>query len=185
MNSHFFSTVLLVFFLFSCKTDINEVRKISDKRDYNKEIGKEVEILYSDSAQVRVKLLAQKIVRHLGEEPQTEMPEGVKVFFYNDEMEIDSRLSANYAISYDSKDEILMQNNVVVINTKGEKLATEELIWNQKSEKVYSNKFVKITTKDEIIFGDELESDQTFSEYKIKKIKGTINVKQDNSAEDS
>ena len=176
---------VVLFLFFSCKTDMEKVKKISEKKSYNTETGKEVEILYSDSAKVKVKLVSPKIVRHLGNDPETEMPEGVKVYFYNDSMQVNGRLSANYAISYDTRDEMVVQNNVVVINTRGEKLATEELIWDQKKERIFSNKFVKITTKDEIIFGDGLESNQSFTEYKIKKIKGTINVKQDNGIEDS
>ena len=38
-------------------------------------------------------------------------------------------------------------------------------------------RFVKITTADEIIFGDGFESNQDFTKYKIFKIRGTISLK--------
>lgn len=171
--------------LVSCSTDMEKIKQITAKKEFAAETGKEVEVLYSDSARVKIKLIAPVILRYRAPEPHTVMPGGVRVYFYNDSLEVDSRLTANYAVSHDNKDEMVVQNNVIVINTKGEKLATEELIWDQKKEKIFSNKFVKITTPDEIIFGDGLESNQEFTEYKIKKIKGTINVKQDKNSKDS
>jgi lipopolysaccharide export system protein LptC len=65
-------------------------------------------------------------------------------------------------------------NQVQVLNSQGDLLETEHLIWNQETEKVYTEEFVKITTKDEVIFGKGLESNQDFTKYVIKKISGTI-----------
>jgi hypothetical protein len=50
------------------------------------------------------------------------------------------------------------------------------LVWNEKIQKFYTEKFVKITTPTQIIYGDGLESNQNFSEYKIINIKGIIGV---------
>jgi hypothetical protein len=36
---------------------------------------------------------------------------------------------------------------------------------------------VKITTEDQILMGNGLESDETFSEYEIKNLTGTILLK--------
>ncbi len=36
---------------------------------------------------------------------------------------------------------------------------------------------MKITTKEEVIWGDGLEANQDFSEYEIKNVKGQIAVK--------
>ena len=65
---------------------------------------------------------------------------------------------------------------MVVVNEKGEQLNTEHLVWDEKQEKLLSDEFVKITTKDEIIFGNGFEANQDFSKYRIFKIKGTISI---------
>ncbi|HIN39145.1 MAG TPA: LPS export ABC transporter periplasmic protein LptC, partial [Flavobacteriales bacterium] len=83
---------------------------------------------------------------------------------------------ANYAISYEKKGTMEAKGNVVLINEIGEKLNTEYLIWNQKEAKIFSDKFVKITTKDEIIMGEGFESNESFTNFKIHHIKGTILV---------
>ena len=72
---------------------------------------------------------------------------------------------------------MVARNNVVVINEKGEKLNTEELVWDEEKELIYSNAFVKITTKDEIIMGTGMTANQNFTNYVIKNISGIIRVK--------
>ena len=72
-----------------------------------------------------------------------------------------------------------VMDDVVVINRNGEKLNTEHLIWDADSKKIYTDEFVKITTKEEIIFGDGLEANEDFTKYKILNIKGTVTVDQD------
>ncbi len=163
----------------SCENDLEKINEVAHLNDGMSETGKNVEIYYTDSIKVKVKMLAQKLVQHQGEEPYTEMPEGVKVLFYNDIGNIENTLTANKGFIYDHKNEMIAKENVVAISSKGEKLETEELIWNEDNGKIFSNKFVKITTEDEIIFGDGFEANQDFTNYEIKKIKGQINLKED------
>ena len=49
-------------------------------------------------------------------------------------------------------------------------------MWKRKDKKIYSTKFVKITTAEEIIMGEGLEANEDFSDYVIKKVKGIIKV---------
>ncbi len=170
---------MLLGILAACENDPDEVKELVDKNAVIVETGIDPEILYSEHGQVRVKIVGKKLLRHKAKEPYIEFTEGVRVYFYNQDLKVDSRLTADYAIKHDNKDEMTARDNVVVINIKGERLNTEELIWNDKEKKIYSNKFVKITTPDEIIFGEGFESNQDFTNYRIKKISGTINVKKD------
>jgi Lipopolysaccharide-assembly, LptC-related len=64
-----------------------------------------------------------------------------------------------------------------VINAKGEKLNTEEIIWDEQKKIIYSNAFVKITTGDEIIWGIGMEANEDFTDYVIKKVTGKVKVK--------
>jgi LPS export ABC transporter protein LptC len=91
-------------------------------------------------------------------------------------MEVNSKLDAKYGIRYERDERMEARKNVVVINEKGDKLETEHLIWDEKKQKLLSDDFVKITTKDEIIFGNGFEANQDFTRYKIFNIKGTISL---------
>ena len=69
------------------------------------------------------------------------------------------------------------------VSKKNETLNAEELIWDEKNGKIYSDKFVKITTADEIIYGEGFEANEDFTNYKIKNIKGTINITNPDSSD--
>jgi len=169
-----------VFLLSSCENDMSVVKKIASPKEASKETGKDVVSLYSDFGKVKAKLIAP-VMNHVDDEknPYTELPSGLHLFFYTDSLKVQSELTAGYGISYDKSDEMIARNNVVVTNIYGDKLESEELVWSQKTEKISSEKFVKITTKDEIIFGDGFESNDDLSNYKIKKIRGTLQVHDD------
>jgi lipopolysaccharide assembly outer membrane protein LptD (OstA) len=64
----------------------------------------------------------------------------------------------------------------VVVNQKGERLTTDELIWDEEKKIIYSNTFVKIATEDEVMYGKGMIANQNFSDYTIKNITGKIKV---------
>ncbi len=172
------SVAFCLFIFSSCENDIDEVNIITAKNNYPVESGKDMEVIYSDSGRIKIKLNAPVMMRYTGEKPYLEMPKGVKVLFYDDTMNVNSHLSANYAISREKEEIMEARNNVVVVNEKGEQLNTEHLVWDKKQATIHTKEFVKITTADEIIYGNGLESNQSFTKYKIKDIKGTINLKE-------
>jgi len=165
----------------ACETDIKQINKITSKKEAAVEIGKEVEVLYSAEGKVVYKILGSKLIRHNTADPYTEFPEGVELFVFNDSMEVESKLIADYGVNYELQNKMIVKGHVRLMNNKGEQLRTEELTWSKKKQKVYSDKFVKITTPKEIIYGDGFEANEDFTNYEIKKIRGTIAVETENS----
>ena len=179
-----FSCLFLLPLVFAgCVNDMEEVNAIVDNRLLPVEVADDIRIIYSDSALLKVILEAKHLERFVGEYPYLEMTEGVHVRFFNAMGDVESELRSNYAVSYQNTDIMEAKENVVVVNKKGETLNTEHLIWEEKTERIHTEEFVKITTEDEVIFGHGLESNQDFSKYRIKKIKGTINLKDAESSE--
>lgn len=160
-----------------CVNDMEDVKAIVESELLPIESADNIRIIYSDSALLKVILEANHLERFMGENPYLEMTNGVHVRFFNNLGEVESELRSNYAISYQNKDVMEARENVVVVNKKGETLNTEHLVWDKKTEQIHTEEFVKITTEDEVIFGHGLESNQDFTKYKIKKIKGTINLR--------
>ena len=130
--------------------------------------------MYSDSAIVRVILNATQMDRYVGDEPFLEITKGLKVQFFNPFGSKESELTAQYAKIDEEKNLMEAKNTVKIKNVNGDLLETEHLIWNEKTEMVYTEEFVKITTKNEVIYGEGLVSNQDFTKYTIKKISGTI-----------
>lgn len=184
--------VLIAFASFTaCENDIDVVNSITaaTEKKLPLESSKDVEFLYSDSAVVRAKLNAAQIDRYGGKKPYIEMPLGMNVIFYQEDKKEQTKLTANYGIGYDSGNGVMekmeAKGNVIVINEKGEKLNTEHLTWNTFTKKIYTDDFVKITTKDQVICGTGMEANQDFSEYAIKNVTGTFDIKDADLAPDA
>ena len=85
-------------------------------------------------------------------------------------------LNSNYVEIYEKKNVMIARDNVVLVSNKSEKLETEKLVLNEQKEKVYTNEKVIITTKNEVIQGVGFESSLDFSDYKLSKITGVIDL---------
>ena len=170
--------VALGFLFISCENDKDEITRISSKStDPNEEI-KGLETLYSDSAILKVRVKAPVLKKFVSPKGITELPKGLLIEFFDINHKVVSKLSANYAIHFEQESRWEAKNNVVVVNEKGDQLNTEKLTWDERKEILYSDQFVKITSKDEIIYGNGFEANQDFSRYRIFKVKGRITVKE-------
>jgi len=165
--------------LLACDSSKEEKRQVFTENDVAIEVGREVEILYSDSAIVRVRVTGAVLHNFTGRDnPRQEFPAGVRIDFLEPNLSIKSTLTAKTAVRYQEKSRIIARDSVVLVTVKQEKLETEELIWDEKTAKVYTEKFVKVTKPGEIIYGYGLEAEQDFSYWKITVPKGRIKVEQ-------
>ena len=181
----FFKVIPMLFafgILFSCENDEKEIDSLANKEKSPVSKGKNVEFIYSEKSDVKVKISAPLMEEYGEEDKYVEMTEGIKVLFYDSLLNVASTLTSNYAIHRVSKNIMEAKDDVVVVNDKGEILNTEHLIWLEDSSKIYSDEFVKITTADEIIMGEGMEANQDFTKWKIHKIKGTINIKEESDS---
>ena len=181
--NYFFLKPVLLFlvpgfiFFSSCKNDLKKIHQTIDKSMLNTERADSVTIIYSKEGITKAQMFA-KTFNHVQDAhpPYIEMKNGLRVLFYNDSMEVQSTLHAKYGKYFEQNGNVLVRDSVVVYNIRKEQLNTEELVWNEKLQKFYTEKFVKITTPTQIIYGDGLESNQNFSDYTILKVKGIIGV---------
>ena len=162
--------------LFSCRPDLQTIENITRVDESPVESAYNIEVIYSEGAKIKMVLTAPRMDRYEGERNFMEMPEGVQVLFYDSLMKVTSSMTANYAISYDDDERIEAQNDVVVINELNERLNTEHLVWDQQKELIYSEAFVKITTEDEVLYGEGLEADERFNQWEILRPRGTFTV---------
>lgn len=167
-----------LFFLYSCRdNDLNVVESLTGNMATPAEISTGVEMIYSDSAKVKAKLNAPEMLRFTIDNPRIELNKGLKIEFYDSALRVTSYLQANRGIRYTDKALTELRGNVHVVTLKGDTLDTEELFWNERTNKVHSTKFVKVKTKSEVILAEGFESDITFNKYTFYKIKGIISVK--------
>jgi LPS export ABC transporter protein LptC len=166
--------------LFSCEPDLQTIESLTRDENQPTETAANLRIVYSSNGLVQMIMEAPVMKRFAGEQPYMELPEGFVMIFYDSLMNENSRISAKYAIQHEHTHLIDARNDVVVQNmAKNEMLNTEQLIWDRMQEKIYTEKFVKITTPEEVLYGDGFESDQQFNFWVIKNPKGTFYLETD------
>jgi LPS export ABC transporter protein LptC len=132
--------------------------------------------IYSDSAKTKLKLSAP--VEQQLQNGDVVYPKGLYITFYEEGVPT-SIISAKYAKYDKAKDLYFARNNVVVKNTKkNEQLNTEELFWQRQKRSIYTDKFVRITSAEEVVTGVGLTANEDFSNYQLKQFSGSFLLKQ-------
>ncbi|GAB3542315.1 LPS export ABC transporter periplasmic protein LptC [Pontibacter brevis] len=168
--------VLMTTLGFGCKDDLKDPDKEQKYTGPTME-NHDVITLYSDSAKLLVKLQAP--VQQEFESGDGVFPEGLFVEFYEQGEHVTSTLKANYGKQDRNQNLFEARGNVVVNNLKKqEKLETEELYWDRRKARIYTDKMVKITSPEEVVIGQGLEANQDFSNYRIRKVTGQFNLKE-------
>ncbi len=171
----YFLIFIISCFSWGCSNSMEQIKKVQFKEDAIVENATDVDILYSDSAVVRMRIKAPLMEnRHEENRPKRTFPNGVWVDFFDKNKMPTSHMTAKYAeyVEYDKL--IILRDSVVITNYKNEQLETEELFWNEKDSKIYSSKFVKVITTDEIIYGYGFNSNMEFTEWEIDSVSGVF-----------
>ena len=155
------------------------------EEEINFEVAENVTILYTDSSLLKAKIKGKILRRYIDRvKPFDEFSNGVVVDFFDKNGFPESRMTADYTIRYD-KDEIIVArdpNGVILSNNNGDTLISTEIIWDNKEDKIYTQRFVKVVTSDRIIWGQGFESNNDFSKGHIQAVEGELIV--DNIIED-
>lgn len=140
-------------------------------------IVENIEALMTDSAQPQIFLKAPQQVEY--ENGNRYFPKGVMIEFYEAGGEKSSVLTAEHGKFDKGLNIYTVTRNVEIRDLKeNKKLNTEQLHWNPPIKKIYTDKFVRIQTPEEILTGNGLESREDFSNYKILKPTGIFSVDQ-------
>jgi LPS export ABC transporter protein LptC len=160
----------------ACKEERSEIMTIS-RDNLSIEEGKEVEIIYSDSAQVKVKVTAPVMFYHTDiSNPRQEFPKGVRTFFYDPFQVQQSVLTGKYAIRDERNKRVVVRDSVVWESITDGKLETSELIWDEATNIIRSSKMTKITRQKETIWGFNFETNDKLTQWKLLSPKGTLKV---------
>ncbi len=130
----------------------------------------------TDSGVVRYFLRTPKLLIFDQEKPPyKEFPEGFHLQQFDANKKIISELSANYGKDLEREQKWLATGNVVLVNNQGDTLRTEELIFLEKENRIFTEKFVSIKKGDQFVTGSGgFESDTQMTKWTFKKIKGNL-----------
>ncbi|MEN8204106.1 MAG: LPS export ABC transporter periplasmic protein LptC [Bacteroidota bacterium] len=177
---YFTSLFLVLAVLFAgCENDIERINMVTEETEVPVLKSKNIQVIYSDSARVKVQILAPFYQSFPDvERPYDEFPEGMEVFFYNDSSKIESEIRADYTIYYAQEKLWHATGNVIARRLdNGDALYTEELFWDMDKEQIYSNSYSRVHNEDNILYGKRgFKSHQNLSNWQLIGSSGTINV---------
>jgi LPS export ABC transporter protein LptC len=171
--------VFLLPVLSSCENDIERINLITDETTAPRVQGTNIEVIYSDSAKVKVQILAPVYKQYpLAERPYMEFEKGLEVFFYNDSAKIESEIRADYTIYYMEERLWHATGNVVAQRfDSGDALYTDELFWDENQELIYSNTYTRVHSEGNTLYGKNgFRSNQDLTNWQLIGSSGTINV---------
>jgi len=172
---------IFILFLISCSTKVEDIDSLlSEGLRADVERGKNIRIVYSDSAIVKIVIHAPVMERfsEYGNSKDV-FPKGILLEFLNENKIVYSWLKAETAVREERTQKITAKGNVIFYNDKNEKLETPELIWDERERIVYTDKLVRITQaeKGDTTYGFGFKANQEFTRFEIKqKVQGKINV---------
>jgi Protein of unknown function (DUF1239). len=124
----------------------------------------------SKNGQLRYVMRTPYMERYeLAREPYSKYPQGLYVETYKDSSNvIQSTIKADFAIYNEKRDEWMVTRNVVATGENGRTLYTEQLFYNAKTGRVYSNVESTLVEGEDIYIGEGFESDDKFEEYRFR-----------------
>ena len=169
---YFIFSILAGVIFTACATDIDQVNELTNVPDETVELARKVEILYSDSAHVEVRVQAPTLVRHIARQGTSdEFPEGIFIEFLDRRGNPNSWLRADYAKRDSEKNIFVTQGNVRFYNKNNDALESTELIWHEKEQYLDTDKFVRIVqpSRGDTSTGFGFRTNPEFTLFEIKR----------------
>jgi len=163
-----------IFFLCSCEVKIDKTDSF-DILTLPSLSGENINTVFTDSGKVQLIMSApvMETWENLGN-PYTEFRKGMRIEFFDGQKDPVANVVSKYAKYVDNEKLWELDDSVVVVNRSGDKLETEQLFWDQEKERIYTDRFVKITNEDQTVMGTGFESDPKLTKRRIKNVTATI-----------
>lgn len=174
----FFTTTIIL----SCQTNPQKMEALVKDVEEPVVSSQNVEWFYTKNGAVSHRLTSPKVLRFEAQKEYIEFPLGLEIYSYNAQGEQEAFMKSDYAIQNLDDKTIEAKGGVLLENLIGEKLETEYLVWDEKSEEIFTEELVKITKQGQSIIGEGFESNISFSKYTLKNSRGIINLDQEEQA---
>lgn len=142
-------------------------------------ITTDVSMLVSDSGVIRYHAISPIWYRY-DQDPVKKywyFPEGIELQQLDDDMQPAGNIKADTAYYQEREQLWHLIRNVRISNVQGERFNTEELFWDGRKQTIYSDSFIHIERKKDILEGYGFTSDQSFTKYEIRRTTGIFEMR--------
>jgi LPS export ABC transporter protein LptC len=138
---------------------------------------KDFESVFTDSTKIQFILTSPLMEGYSRERPPyTIFRNGIKAEFYDGHYKPVASITSKYAKLYEDKNLWELKDSVRAINEKNEKLETDLLFWDRDKDLFYTDRFVRITSEDQIVMGIGMKSNSRFTDWWIRNVSATIPI---------
>ena len=161
----------------SCKDDAKiDTVALADSIVVPTMMTRDVETLISDSGVTRYRIVTPLwIVYDEVDEPYWKFPEGLDLTKFDNFFRTETTVRADSATYYKNRQLWQLDGNVRIVNILNEKILTEQLFWDQRSHKIYSDSFVHIEQTDRVLEGlHGFETNEQMTNYRMRSFSGVF-----------
>ena len=139
-----------------------------------------VTTLISDSGKTRYRIITEEWkVFDKAKDPYWYFPKRVYFERFDDSLRTESLVQCDTATYFTNRRMWELRKNVTLKNLKGEQFETNLLYWDQRSQRIYSDSFIRIQQENQILTGYGFESNEQLTQYKIFKSTGIFPLDQE------
>lgn len=176
-----FGTIVMLLLFSSCGGKKKAMAEAITERDSLPVMDtRGITTLISDSGITRYRVNTEEWLIYDRKQPSYwSFEKGIYLEQFDSLLNVDASIKADTAYYFDKEKLWKLIGHVDIKNLKGERFNTELLYWNQATQKVYSDKFIRIEQPDKIITGHGFDSNQQMTVYVIHNIEGIFYVDED------
>ncbi|MDR1646340.1 MAG: LPS export ABC transporter periplasmic protein LptC [Tannerellaceae bacterium] len=136
-----------------------------------------VSTLVSDSGITRYRANAKEwLIFEKANDPYWYFPEGIYLEQFDTLFQVKASIKADTAYYYKKQELWKGIGNVEMRSLDNEYFTTSLIYWDQKSQKIYSDQYIRIEQQDKVITGIGFESNQSMTEYNIFNTTGIFPI---------
>ena len=171
-----FLRIFIFIFLLSCEDNFQEIQNINSKNILPIGITENLKLIYTDSAKVKAILFSDLNKDFTNQSfPYSEFPEGVKITFYDNDLN-ETIVTSDYAITYNKTNIVNLIGNVVINNFDGSELKTKQLYWDPEQEWLFTEEKFSFKNIDYDIIASRLDANRSFTIFNTGKLDGKVLV---------
>ena len=171
-----FLRIFILIFLLSCEDNFQEIQNINSKNILPIGITENLKLIYTDSAKVKAILYSDLNKDFTNQSfPYSEFPEGVKITFYDNDLN-ETIVTSDYAITYNKTNIVNLIGNVVINNFDGSELKTKQLYWDPEQEWLFTEEKFSFKNIDYDIIASRLDANRSFTIFNTGKLDGKVLV---------
>lgn len=155
--------------LTACENDLENIKKLANMSSGSAiDTTRGVDIIYSDSAVVKGRLVTPLLIKYSTEKPYDVMPEGVKVISFDKNGKEEGNIVADSAVQLENESITKFYKNVIATSADGSTFKSEEMIWDQPKKIIYSNQRVEMLRPNgDVFYGTSFKSDDKLEHPEI------------------